>query len=300
VRTSSSIDLVAAISIFRGVLGVAILAYGAYWAFSIRKALAVPTYKRQALWVGAYCVIFMVTYLFTSSGGSCNCGYALLYYINPTLYVAGNTGALGILVSIFYTVFLLLFFPWIDSNIAVGRRSDPLLRNTFHWKTLRLVLWGIVLATFAIGWIGVAIFAYTGFASAGNLAGIANQLTNFGFSFMALAAIVPGIPVLLITARRSKDPTFRRSLKWFGVFLLFLAIEVSGSSLIPTPNYAAITMVDVIGVFFSALIGYLLYKSAMALVPLNRIALDFGTLPSTNLDFKNAPKSGGDFFSKRG
>ncbi len=45
-----------------------------------------------------------------------------------------------------------------------------------------------------------------------------------------------------------------------------------GSSSIPTPNYASVIAIDVVGALIGAFAGFSLYKCARSLVPLNRIS----------------------------
>ncbi len=258
---SSSVDLGTFIKIFGDILTASVLGYAAYWAFSIRRALRVPSYKIQALWVGAYSLIFIITGVFVGTN-------SLLSYVSPYLYAETQTGVANILVGIFYIVFLFLFLPWVDSNINVGRRSDPVLRDALRWKKVRLFVWSIVILSLAVGLTGTGIGLYTG----NSTTGISAQLVSVGFGAMALTAIAPGIPALLLTTRRSKDPAFRRSLKWFGIFLLLLVVNLIGGG-IPTPNYASMIAYDLVGVVVGAFGGYSLYKCAVSLVPpLHRIS----------------------------
>src|SRR5579871_312274 len=107
----SSLDLGTIIKILGEILTACVLGYAAYWAFSIRRALGVPSYKRQAAWIGAYSLIFIITGILVGNN-------SLLSYVSPNLYAETQTGVASIFVGIFYIVFLFLFLPWIDSNIS--------------------------------------------------------------------------------------------------------------------------------------------------------------------------------------
>ncbi len=95
--------------------------YAAYWAFVIRRALAVRLYRNQALGIGILAIAVALT------------------QVNATIsnYSANYPGFLTIIFPYFTTLTL---FYWIDTSVQAGRRSDPLLRDTLHWKGLRVFL----------------------------------------------------------------------------------------------------------------------------------------------------------------
>ena|SRR2546422_9258026 len=101
----------------------AIFAYGAYWAFAIRRALASRDYRRQALWLGVNCIFWIALF--------------------PDKNIFNNVyNALA--VGFYYSFLPLLLFAWIDASVRVARRSDPLLRNTLHWNKLRWLTWRLL------------------------------------------------------------------------------------------------------------------------------------------------------------
>ena len=94
--------------------------YPAFWAFKIRRALAVRLYRNQALGIGLISVAFLAA-------------------------VFDDTGTT-------YSFALLLIFYWIDVSFLAARRSDPLLRDTLHWSKLRIILWALGIISVA-AWI---------------------------------------------------------------------------------------------------------------------------------------------------
>jgi hypothetical protein len=229
----------------------------AYWALIIRRVLATPLYRRQALsvgLVGAYFAALWVSSPFT----------------NPLLESAGP-------VSVFaagsFFVGIIVIFAWIDGSMRVARRSDPLLRDTLHWSRLRLVLWAAIA-------LDILVFAGTAanYASTGIFPGVGD---NFWFLVSFFAILVLGTPALVVSALRSKDRTLRRNLGWFGLFVatvlsfaeigylgFVLGILTTSPPTAPPVGFvlvlAAISFLPVIG-------GFGLYRSARSLAPINRV-----------------------------
>lgn len=216
----------------------AIFAYGAYWAFAIRRALASRDYRRQALWLGVVCL------------------YWIAFFPDKNPY---NALAVG-----FYYAFLpVMLFAWIDASVRVARRSDPLLRNTLHWSKLRLVIWAVIaLATLS------DILLYPANILGNPPSGI---LVWLGW-VPALATFVSGSPAILLSAIRSKDPTFRKSLKWFGMFLVvFLIVVVLSALTFLIGTQTAVGIISVVRDFILAPAAYCLYRSARSLAPVSRL-----------------------------
>ncbi len=250
------------IALFVGsILPTALLLLGGYWAFTIRKALASPIYRNHALWLGAVCIFILVFLPF----GSLN--------LIPTV---------AFLVGV-KTLFVVIF-AFIDSNIPILRRSDPLLRDILSWSKIRKPLWVIF---FLLLYPPVLFFS---------------QQSVVGLVFLALS-IVPiaiGTLALFMGVRRSKDTILRGSLSWFAFFLLCElaqillftaalaggALDLSHSDLIvylaySPPSFLSALLVD--------LAFYALYRSSRSLVLVRRSPLDDDYAPK---DTNGLPSNG--------
>ena len=227
----------------------AIFAYSAFWALNIRKALFVQLYRNQALGIVLVALSFAAIELaqvldFTER------------VLNPVFFF-----------PILYLAFATTFY-WVDTSISSARRSDPLLRNTVRWRSLRKILWPLIV-------IPVVFISAAGVTS-GREPTPTNQVSPliiilFFFTFLPLfLPAISGVFFLPIAARRSGDKALRRQLRWFGLFAVFALGVVSlapnfGSA---TSTSYAQTLVLLIG--FSGG-GYALYRSAKSLVPLNKL-----------------------------
>lgn len=227
----------------------------AYWAFIVRRALAAPLYRRQALSVGIVGAYFAVLWLSSP-------------FTNPLL---GSAGPVSVFAAGTFFLGIIVIFAWIDGSMRVVRRADPLRRDTLRWSKLRIVLWVA---------IGADVVAFAGndvrYALTGVPPGISD---NFGFLASFLAILILGAPALFVSALRSKDGTLRKNLGWFGLFVAtvlgfaeigylgyvlgILSTSPSGSQP-PVLILAAISFLPVLG-------GYALYRSARSLVPMNRM-----------------------------
>jgi len=236
--------------------------YAAYWAFGIRRALALRVYRNQALGIGLVAVIVVVLFLFFSLTVAYDFQLFLARTLTPFIAVwQGSIVALQIVI-----------FYWIDASLLAARRSDPLLRDTFRWSHLRILFWALL-----FGMIAVNIPFYFAFASG---FGFVSQLIGLG---PVSVILISGAVILPVAALRSKDAFLRRNLAWFAVFVavLFGSVLFGGffSDLFQKVSEA----------FFSSLPGaYFLYRSIRALAPINRI--DQGELTSaTRLDIGAVP-----------
>lgn len=106
-----------------------------------------------------------------------------------------------------------------------------------------------------------------------------SPILNF-VSFMSyLSPVLLGAIFLPLGALRSRDPTMRRHLGWFLLFVLLILVTslLFLVLLIPVPgNLESLVYVAVnYGAALTYSIGgYFLYRSARALAPLNRINVD--------------------------
>ena len=228
---------------------VLISSYAAYWAFDIRRALAVRLYRSQALGIGLVSLSF--AYL-----------YSYLYVQNAAPNLVSSLPSLegDLIVFLSFTPFLLTFY-WTDSSVMAARRSDPLLREILGWRRVRLVLWPLVV----IGFVAVQI-PYTQYAAlTSSLLSVTPLLLSVFIPLGCAAVYLP------MSAFRSKDPTLRRHLLWFGIFAASILTTAIFFNIVQ--SFAA-TISLAISLVTSVFGGYCLYRSARSLVPLNRISSD--------------------------
>ncbi len=227
---------------------VIIIAYAGYWGLDIRGVLRTRLYKNHALSLAVVAAAFAVL------------------DVEAALVASSVLVVPGIFLTLF-TTFIFMFY-FIDSAMLSARRADPLLRDTARWTQLRTPLWIIMILTIAFA-IGSSVAGYSGYD------GI------FLIPFILVA--ISGGAFLPRAARRSKDMTFNRHLKWFGIFVVlavvWLIVALFGTfqamnpvtlltSPLTTMGSYVIDLADIMGL---AVAGYCLYKSARSLVPLNRI-----------------------------
>ncbi|MDA4118051.1 MAG: hypothetical protein OK455_06880 [Thaumarchaeota archaeon] len=237
-------DSITAVAIALAVVDAVLFIYGAYWAFAIRRAFAAPIYRRQASWVGAigayFGVFFLLVVVLTALG---------VKSLNENTPVGAGGAA-------FIYVGVVMFFVWIDSTMRVSRRSDPLLRNTLHWSTLRWFLGFLTI----VGTLFAVIFN-GGFALA-----FFRDSPLYG---PVGAVLLLGAIALIRSASRSADAVLRRHLKWFGMFSIFLwatsttVSELASHDLVGDPE-----LLQVFSLIVFALSAYFLYRSAKSLAPM--------------------------------
>ncbi len=224
------------------------IAYATYWAFNIRRALAVRLYRNQALGVilvgASFIWSFAVTAYRDLPNGNSSFGVALGVYS--------------------FIVPPILTFFWIDASIRTARRSDPLLREVLHWRQVRIGLWALIIVAFS-----TLVITFVG-------AFLVGASTNNGppplpififFLSPIFVAAISGLVFLPRAAKRSGDRRLGKHLQWFGLFVFFVLfhfvlIFFTGGLL----NGILTSISEVIG-------GYCLYRSVRWLVPLNRITL---------------------------
>jgi hypothetical protein len=163
-------------------------------------------------------------------------------------------------------LWLLLAMYWIDSSMRASIDLDPLSRNSLHWNKLRYLLW-------ALNFAGIGVFA--GFLIlTGDYRFFDNPSPGLASTIIAELSLMPffvtsisGTMALPIGAFRSRDRNFKRQLQWFALALFFFVGLDYIASLVANNSPAQ-------GTIYSAsflLMGYCLYRSAHALVPLSRI-----------------------------
>jgi len=213
-------------------------AYAAYWAFNIRRGLAVRIYRNHALGVGLVSLGWILIFF----------DFVLVSSFNFVIFVV-----IQVLVSA-------MFFFFIDTAVLDGRMSDPLLRDTIHWWRIRQWVWAIfAAASVASIYIGAYYEGLTG----ANLSVLPFWVSFIGAFLEVAVVLIVGIIALPITAARSRDPFLRKQLAWLAGFVAFL---VAGSPVPTSPAYAPL----VFALQFA--MAFCLYKSARSLVPLNRLS----------------------------
>lgn len=203
-----------------------------------------PLYRNRALWVGAvgtFFALLVLSAILIGTFASAN-RFLILFQFGLT-----NFGAI-------------LVFGWIDSNVRVARRSDPLRRNTLHWTKLRILIWGIL----SIALVGGLVSAFVSdINNVSSLAGLGGAFLESPFT----PAAAFGIGALAVSRRRINDVTLRRHIKWLVFFVLILLfatrlVEYSSSSL---------STVGFIGILLLACGAYFLYMAARSLSQLDHL-----------------------------
>ena len=156
-----------------------------------------PLYRNRALWVGTvgtFFALLVLSAILIGTFASTN-RFLILFQFSLT-----NFGAI-------------LVFGWIDSNVRVARRSDPLRRNTLHWTKLRILIWGL-LSIALVGGLVSAFVSDINYVS--SLAGLGGAFLESPFT----PAAAFGIIALAVSRRRIKDVSLRRHIKWLIFFVL--------------------------------------------------------------------------------
>ncbi|MDA4122488.1 MAG: hypothetical protein OK456_04815 [Thaumarchaeota archaeon] len=247
---SISLTLILVVAVTE-VLPSAVFLYAGYWALSVRRALVSRIYRNESLWLGAVAL-------------SLSAAVFLTYSTNTVITDA---------INIYFSVFYVILFAFLDSVIPVVRRSDPLLRSILRWEKLRYVLWadlGVLVAFQVLP--GVFPSLSTGTAGYALMDG----------GWFVVASILYGLSGLAVLtgAKRSRDMTLRSSLKWIGACIL-LAV---GLFTVYTLEYTLLPNLTQFEFFYSypavpvglayILIAYALYRSARSLAPISRLQTD--------------------------
>lgn len=215
----------------------AILLYTIYWALDIRRVFAVDLYRSQALGMGLASLAVAIT----------QSGVTVFSYLG---------GALSSVLQIAFPYFAVMaVFYWTDASMRTGRRTDPLLRDTLHWRKLRLILIPVLVILFALGFV---------FSS--------NPTFSYLFPVPVIVSLLTSAIVLPVMGSRSRYEPFRKQLRWFGFFALSIVVVTVGIGgiLIGSPLLLSLLVED-LGVVIG---GYCLFRSARSLAPLNRLTGD--------------------------
>jgi hypothetical protein len=225
----------------------ALYSLATYEAATIQRALPVKLYKNQARGIGLVAVGLIVLSLAQLAGA-----------------------AFGTPVGFPFIDFTwIVLFYWIDASIRAARRSDPLLRDTLRWNLVRVAVWVLMVASMAVI---LASAAYQVVAEGASIFATANLPFGGAQGTLGFLSYFPpiifGAIYLPIAVLRSRDPTLRRHLAWFGLFVLcFLTVNL-------TFGLGAAAVLPVAQSEILALGSFFLYRSARSLVPLNRISFD--------------------------
>lgn len=231
-------------------IAIGLFLYTAYWAFTIRRVLAIHLFRRQALWVGVVGVYLAVAFSFSAIWGIYNSTSALLNLIGSFVFFLG----------------FIMIFAWVDVTVRIARKSDPQRRDTLHWRSVRTIIWAILL----IVPISVFILALQLLALNQSPSGI--ELLPALLTIVAI--MLSSGPALLLSGSRSKDTTFRTHLKWFGLFVLSLfAAVTAGFSLHLLQANVAPFSGFIIGYAPFVVAAYCLYRGARSLVPIGHLRL---------------------------
>ncbi len=226
-------------------LPVPVIVYAMYWAFSIRRALAVPLYRNQMLGVSLVAIGFLWYFLESAFSDLLN---------DPTYLIP-----LGVFSFIIPPI---LTFYWIDASMNTARRSDPLLREIYHWRQVRKGLWGLIIVSFIVL---VALFV----GSALGVAPSANATPSLPLFIFVLSPIfvaaITGLVFLPRAGRKSGDKRFGNHLRWFGLFIFFVLFHFV------LIFFTAGLLNGVLTSLFEIIGGFCLYFSVRWLVPLNKI-----------------------------
>ncbi len=218
---------------------ILIFGYASFWAFNIRRALFVSLYRNQAFGTGLLTILLPLTFVVVAAN------------------VTGNTAANTPVPLL--AVFTVFYF--IDSTVRAARRSDPILRDTFHWSRLRLFLWPIILLLIALSALGPLLFPVN--SPEGIVANGAPYLVGLG----------TGITVIPVSARRSGDGNLKSHLKWFGLFAGFLLMHRTIESTSGSGSTFIVIVLHQVAFVAFLIAGYCLYQSAKSLAPLNKLSL---------------------------
>lgn len=246
-----------------------IFVFSASRAFRIRRALLVPLYRYQALWIGVAGLYWIIELALAETSVAAG-------LLNPALNT--NRVGVGFSISLFAGLYvgLVLIFAWVDTMIRIGRNSDPRNRDTLRWSQLRLVLW----AAIAIGEVWGAVSITPSILAHMSTAPIWNLLLFYSANaplFFLTAGV--GALALLVSSSRSGDIIFRRQLKWVGMVVLVLFIEIAlvlelvassaGGTAFPTGGAGLVSAVGGLTAI-NLILALLLYQSARSLAPVSR------------------------------
>jgi hypothetical protein len=237
------------------ILNSAIFGYVAFRAFRIRRALLVPLYRNQALWTAAIALFW------------------ILIYLPLALPLSSTVTSYSLFAALFVGV--VFFFAWYDVLVKIARSSDPLERDILGWRVIRLVLWGAVVVSIVLAFTVVAPAVTNG----SDLPPV-GQLVLFYVGNSWIFFLLGGVCALavLIGSRRSGDPTLKRQLRWAGIYIVVLVLDIAvdvsivtlSGGTVPLGSAAPLSAVLVPVEVVNFLLAFSLYKVSRSLVPTSR------------------------------
>jgi len=220
--------------------------YSVYWALDLRRLLSAPLYRNQALGAG----------LVSTAFASLNCA----------IYGGQNTSLVGNLQLIVIGYTFLITFYWVDSSVLAARKTDPLYRDTLHWRKVRLAVWPVIFVT-ALALPGLSI-VYPSSLLQGE--GVTWLFVILVFTPI-IGAFGSGLILLPIAGRRSRDEALRKNLEWFGLFgasfILFAILNILSPG--ESEPGGGLAFFFLVLAFVAG--SYCLYRSTKSLAPLNRL-----------------------------
>ncbi len=212
-----------------------IFATGIYFALGVRHILGVRLYRHQALGLSLILATLWATSLLLSASRIVN---------NASFFFLGGASFLVVLLAVTY---------WLDSSIRSAILSDPLVRDSLHWRQVRKALLPLVLSAISLIVLFVVLSPST----------IQTNPFDFLYPIAIFGTLLTGAIFVPLYAHRSGDRVLRLQLKWFGLFLVsFLGTVVAANE---TAGDISMAVVFIAG--FVAM-GFSLYRSARSLVPI--------------------------------
>jgi hypothetical protein len=187
-------------------------------------------YRSRALWTGVVGLIGII--------------YELIQIIAenraPPGLPAGSSPFPSTLLGLIFSGFLtiagsLVIFSWIDSTIRVSFDLDFLHRDSLHWKRFRRYAWAVVV----VGAFGSAA-STTWWEYAVSVAAL-----GLPVAYSALVLIASGL--------RVRYPAMRAHMKWIGLLVAALLLELATSTISFYLNFPLV------------LFAYFLYRAATSL-----------------------------------
>jgi hypothetical protein len=230
-------------------IAMGILAFGAYRAFKIRRALAQPIYRSRALWLSLMVVLYVITLIAD-----------LIPYPSTTDFFTAVLITLGF--NLPYLLFALVMFVSVDRTILVAIDMDLLQRNTLQWPRLRLLPYAMVLGSVALILIANPFLFLVNTPAWANIADIA-------FYPVYLIPLVIATFTLFLSARRSLEETMARFATRFGLAVAFFQVDFILFNYVYYFYYnAELQFLDNLIIIAAT---YLLYRAIVSLTPLGRV-----------------------------
>ena len=231
--------------------GMLMWGYSVYWALNLRRLLSAQLYRNQALSAGLVAMAWACFEFPTAESVYGKVGNAT------------TTGSLLADISLVtFAIVLVMTFYFTDSSVLAARKSDPLYRNTFHWRQLRFVVWPVIV----ISLLALLVLALVSPSSLLVQSGGTTALFTILIFVPLFATFGSALVLLPISGRRSRDQTLRKNLEWFGLFgaalIMFFILGVSANGSLGQVSFYLLFLVG----------SYCLYRSTKSLAPLNRLA----------------------------